>query len=106
MNDKLDPVVETAMLGSALEGLCVGLVTMSSVGRVGAITPVSHLKQGETYLLKRWDNGWHDLAERVAGATPLRFEGLARDGLYWLVRNDSRRLERIFTIENGRQRFW
>ena len=34
MSDRLDPVVETAMLGNALEGLCVGLVTMSAAGRV------------------------------------------------------------------------
>jgi hypothetical protein len=30
------------------------------------------------------------------------------DGLYWLVPVDDspRRLERVFTIENGRQRWW
>ena len=27
-------------------------------------------------------------------------------GLYWLVAKESRRLERVFTIEDGRQRWW
>jgi hypothetical protein len=47
-----------------------------------------------------------DVAEVVAGEDPLHFEDLPGDGLYWLVREGSRRLERIFTIENGRQRWW
>ena len=72
----------------------------------GEITPVSHLEPGARYILKRWENGWVDVAEVVADDEPLRFEGLAADGLYWLVREGSRQLERIFIIENGRQRWW
>ena len=37
---------------------------------------------------------------------PLSFENLPGDGLYWLVAEESRRLERIFTLVEGRQRFW
>ncbi|MHC4940531.1 MAG: transglutaminase domain-containing protein [Planctomycetota bacterium] len=72
----------------------------------GEVTPTSFLKAGTVYLLKRWDDGWRDVAERTAGKEPLRFEGLPGDGLYWLVEKESRRLERVFTIENGRQRWW
>jgi len=72
----------------------------------GAVTPVSYLKPGTEYVLKAWRDGWVDVAERTAGEDPLRFEGLAGDGLYWLVEKESRRLERVFTIEEGRQRWW
>ena len=70
-------------------------------------TPVSELVDGTTYLLQQWSNaGWKVLKEVVAGKQPLRFDDLPADGLYWLVAKDSKRLERPFTIENGRQRFW
>jgi hypothetical protein len=72
----------------------------------GEVTEVSYLKPGTTYVLKEWRDGWVDVAERTAGKEPLRFEGLADDGLYWLVAKESRRLERVFTIEQGRQRWW
>jgi hypothetical protein len=73
----------------------------------GATTPVSHLKEGATYLFQQWTNdGWKVLKEVVAMKEPLQFEDLPADGLYWLVEKDSRKLERPFTIEYGRQRFW
>ena len=71
------------------------------------VTPVSYLKEAETYVLQRWaDGGWQTVKEVQAGSEPLRFEGLPTDALYWMVAKESRRLERIFTIENGRQRWW
>lgn len=71
------------------------------------VTPKSYLKEGETYLLQRWDGyEWVTIKESVAGKDPIRFEGLRAGELYWLVAKESRRLERPWTIENGRQRFW
>ena len=58
------------------------------------------------YVLKRWSDGWVDVEEQTAAKEPVRFEGLAADGLYWMVEKESRRLERVFTIVNGRQRWW
>ena len=43
---------------------------------------------------------------RDADGAPLRFDALPADGLYWLVEKGSKRLERIFTIEEGMQRWW
>ena len=73
-----------------------------------AVTPVSHLEAGTTYLLQAWNadaDGWSEVARVVAGAEPLRFEDLREDRLYWLVEEESRRLERPFTIHGGRQVF-
>jgi len=75
----------------------------------GVVTPVSYLKSGQIYILKRWSaDGWQIVGGATAETEPLKFEGLAGDGLYWLVPKDdsSRRLERVFTIENGRQLWW
>lgn len=69
-------------------------------------TPVSHLVPGRTYELFRWDAQWQKEGEGVAGEGPLVFEGLPEDGLYWLVEKGSKKLERIFTIEEGGQRWW
>jgi len=73
-----------------------------------AETPVSYLKHGGTYRLQRWArSGWTLVKEFTAeNDAPPRFEALPADGLYWMVRDGSRRLERIFTIEAGRQRWW
>lgn len=70
------------------------------------IAPPSRLKAGATYTLKRWDGGWVDVQTSEAGAESLRFDKLPSDALYWLVQADSRKLERVFTIEKGRQRWW
>ncbi|MFV1960093.1 MAG: transglutaminase domain-containing protein, partial [Planctomycetota bacterium] len=72
-----------------------------------AVQDVSYLIPGETYVLQAWTpRGWQVLAMEEATERPLVFEGLATDGLYWLVAHTSRRLERIFTLENDHQRWW
>ena len=70
-------------------------------------TPVSYLKAGTTYRLQRWTaEGWKLEREFEATTEPELFLDLPSDALYWMVAKDSRRLERIFTIEEGRQRWW
>jgi len=72
--------------------------------------PVSYLKTGTAYVLKRWDvatGAWLDVSMREAGADPLAYEGLPADALYWLVPKESRRLERVWTITpEGLQLWW
>lgn len=70
------------------------------------VTPTSHLEKGVTYLLQRWTGAWTVVQELTADGGAPGFLDLPSDGLYWLVAKESRRLERIFTIEGGRQRFW
>lgn len=62
------------------------------------------LDSGTTYLLQRWDGRWTLPEEFVAGPVTLSFESLPSDALYWLVAKESRR--RIFTLDDGHQRFW
>jgi len=73
----------------------------------GESTPISYLEPGVKYTLQRWTlDGWKQVIELVAGERVPLAEGLAGDGLYWMVAEGSRRLERVFTIEEGRQRWW
>ncbi len=72
-----------------------------------AVTPKSFLKEGARYTLFRWGRaGWVAVSSRAADAQAWALPGLPQDGLYWLVQEGSRKLERIFTIQDGVQRWW
>ena len=64
------------------------------------------VEPGRVYELFVWDDGWESLGKQKADEQPVLFESVPSGGLLWLVEEDSRRLERIFTIEAGRQVFW
>jgi hypothetical protein len=66
------------------------------------------LSPGETYVLHRWDaKEWTQVAEKIADSDSFTFEGLETQNLYRLVRKtDSDKLERPFTIEDGKPRWW
>jgi hypothetical protein len=69
--------------------------------------PSTLVKAGAAYELFRWsDGGWKSLGRIESGMQDHLFENLPDDALYWLVEDGSERLERIFTIEEGRQVFW
>lgn len=70
------------------------------------VTPVSFLATGKMYELHRWDGGWKRMGVGAAGEGALLFEGLPADSLYWLTEPGSKKLERIFTIEGGKQLWW
>jgi hypothetical protein len=52
------------------------------------------------------DTGWKSCGRLEQNAGTREFTGLVDDGLYWLVEDGSEKLERIFTMESGRQVFW
>ena len=63
-------------------------------------------KEGVEYELLLWKDGWSSAERRRCGADPMRFEGLPAGGLFWLVADGSKRLERIFTVDgDGTPRF-
>ena len=53
-----------------------------------------------------WEDEWSSLGKQQAGEAPVTFDWVPSDGLYWLVEEGSRKLERIFTIEAGEQVWW
>ena len=68
--------------------------------------PMIRVKPGKAHQLFIWKNGWEPLGKKIAGDDPVAFESIPPGGLYWLVQEESRRLERIFTIEDGKQVWW
>ncbi len=68
--------------------------------------PMIVVKPGKTYELFVWKDGWESMGKREAGDEPVSFESMPDGLLFWLVEEGSRRLERIFTIEQGRQVWW
>ncbi len=68
--------------------------------------PMIVVKPGKTYELFVWRDGWQSLGKQTAGDEPVSFDNVPTGGLYWLVAEGSRRLERIFTIEDGKQVWW
>jgi hypothetical protein len=68
--------------------------------------PMIVVKPGRVYELFVWDDGWRSLGTQVAGDEPVSYPSAPAGALFWLVEEGSRRLERIFTIEDGRQVWW
>ena len=68
--------------------------------------PMIVVEPGKTYELFVWDGGWQSQGKQQAGDQPVSFEAVPGGALYWLVKEDSQRLERIFTIEGGKQVWW
>jgi len=65
------------------------------------------IEKGKKYTLSVWDRGWKSLGEQTTGLQdPALFEKLPAGGLYWITTLDDRETARIFTVENGKQRFW
>ncbi|MBC8180744.1 transglutaminase domain-containing protein [candidate division KSB1 bacterium] len=61
---------------------------------------------GRNYELYYWQEKWVSLGKKAASHKPLTFDKVPADGLYWLVAEGSRKDERIFTIEDGKQIWW
>jgi len=64
------------------------------------------LEEGATYELFYWDGDWISLGTQVARGDPLSYAAVPSNALYWLVREGSRKEERIFTYEQGQQVWW
>lgn len=60
---------------------------------------------GQRYELFVWRAGWHALGIHVGGDGPFVVHDLPANALFWLVQEGSRRLERPFRMEGGRQVF-
>ncbi|MBT5121076.1 MAG: transglutaminase domain-containing protein [Planctomycetes bacterium] len=68
--------------------------------------PELKVQSGKTYELFFWDGEWQSHGRKESGDKPVVFEELPINRLYWLVEDGSRKLERIFTVENGKPRYW
>ncbi|MHC4208896.1 MAG: hypothetical protein ACYSWT_04185 [Planctomycetota bacterium] len=69
--------------------------------------PTIRVKPGIAYELFVWQGDWDSVGRRTADAgQAATFEPVSAARLYWLVADGSRRLERIFTVEDGKVVYW
>ena len=62
---------------------------------------------GADYILYFWNGRWVEVGNKTSDGSPLTFKDVPSNAIYWLVEKDSRKEERIFTIdENGHQIWW
>ncbi|MDO9578142.1 MAG: transglutaminase-like domain-containing protein [Candidatus Cloacimonadales bacterium] len=67
---------------------------------------IVNLKEGSEYELFYWQDEWQSAGKQIATSEPMIFKDIPADRLYWLVETDSRKEERIFTYEEGKQVWW
>lgn len=65
--------------------------------------PVLRVEPGRSYELFVCAGEWLGLGRISADEPSVRFDKVPSNGLYWLVEQGSRKLERIFTLEGGKQ---
>jgi hypothetical protein len=68
--------------------------------------PMIRVKPDLVYELFVWDNGWVTAGRQAAAGQSATFKNVPAGRLYWLVSDGSRRLERIFTVEDGQAVYW
>jgi len=61
---------------------------------------------GDEYELFFYDMGWHSLGKQVAHKEWLNFGEVPANAVLWLRNLSAGHEERIFTYENGKQKFW
>jgi hypothetical protein len=104
---KTGAVRELAGTGDALTALRLSATAPDGLyGPDEAAQPLTRLETGRRYELFIWVNGWVSAGEQLADGTAVTFNAVSADRLYWLVAKDSRKLERIFTFDDGQQVWW
>ncbi len=66
------------------------------------------LKEGETYELFFWDDGWVSFGKNETGGKPLEFTNVPSGALYWLINTKPAkdRPERIFVFTDKGEQVW
>ncbi len=114
VDDKVVPAAAPLLLGApggvnvldgGPESLAITVGPQPPRG-TGSAPPSVVVKPGARYELFLWDDAWRSLGMRSVNDEPVTFEAVEQDRLYWLVAEGSQRLERIFTMANGRRVGW
>ena len=61
---------------------------------------------GKEYILYYWNDKWVEAGRSTAGNGPLKFNNVPGNAIYWLVEKDSRKEERIFTVNDEGDQVW
>ncbi len=64
---------------------------------------ITFLENGVEYEFFYWADEWIEIGTKTATEKPLVFDDAPKNALFWLTKKDSRKQERIFGIEDGKQ---
>ncbi len=92
--------------GETTQNLKLISVTKKIIKQATENKEIIFLDKDAEYELFYWNDEWISLGEKTCTDEPLIFEEVPSNCLYWLVKKDSRKEERIFTYENGKQIWW
>lgn len=67
---------------------------------------IGNLTNDDVYSLFFWDGKWKELQHKKVINNKLEVNELPNNALFWLVKDDSRKEERIFTLQDGKQIWW
>ena len=68
--------------------------------------PQMRVKAGKSYGMSYWDGEWKSLGKKTTAKESVMFDSIPPNRLYWVIDEDGRKLERIFTIEQAKQKIW
>lgn len=106
-----DGNILTGFEGISPDGHWVGL-KLSEPSQIGKIRFIGRndgntIEIGDNYELFYWNEGtWHSVGVRSAADNRLDYDSIPSNGLYVLKDRTKGWEERIFTFENGEQRWW
>ena len=84
----------------------ISVTTRRSSGLTTDDIAQAKLEAQKKYELFYWDYGWKSLANKPAENGILYFDNIPENSLLWMVKENSRREERIFTIGNEGEQIW
>ena len=116
----IDPIGESSRTDNIFDGnaLSYGRLSrqfMIDFGEPVSISEMHYLPRndangiypGNEYELFYFDrDGWQSLGSKIAEGYEIEFDAVPSNAVYWLQNHTTGKEERIFTIQDGKQRFW
>lgn len=90
----------------SIQDLILISTTKTQIANATEEKQIVNLKEGSEYELFYWQDEWQSAGKQIATTEPMIFTDVPADLIYWLVETDSRKEERIFTYEEGKQVWW
>lgn len=116
----IDPIGESARTENIFDGNALSYGRLSrqfivDFGHPASISEMHYLPRndangiypGNEYELFYFDrDGWQSLGCKIATGYEIQFDSVPAHAVYWLQNHTTGKEERIFTIQDGKQRFW
>lgn len=103
---KTGEVLPFSMDSTKTEQVKLISTTRKTIEKATENKEITFLENDAEYEFFYWASEWISLGTKMATEKPIRFDDVPKNALFWLTKKDSRKEERIFTIENEQQIWW